>query len=212
MFRSVNQRENPRARHFLISGSHSTGRAHVQWNLCFPPDATVRELLSETRRCGIWRWLVGIYGIANWGGNSFRPVQGDYTGCQAAAGHGPDAFYISQQQKSQLGQAHRTCQVGSDAHDRDESLRVVAGKRNDDDEMEGKQKKNRNKNKQNRKHFSSRKSRRLFEQLDTFYPSNVARLLEKRIKNELPVFESSESICRFIVIVIITIEYRRKTI
>lgn len=75
-----------------------------------------------------------------------------------------------------------------------------------------KKKKNRNKNKQNRKHFSSRKSRRLFEQLDTFYPSNVARLLEKRIKNELPVFESSESICRFIVIVIITIEYRRKTI
>lgn len=97
--------------------------------------------MSETRRCGIWRWLVGIYGIANWGGNSFRPVQGDYTGCQAAAGHGPDAFYISQQQKSQLGQAHRTCQVGSDAHDRDESLRVVAGKRNDDDEMEGKQNK-----------------------------------------------------------------------
>lgn len=44
-----------------------------------------------------------------------------------------------------------------------------------------------------------------------FIHRNVARLLEKRIKNELPVFESSESICRVIiviVIVIITIEYR----
>lgn len=44
-----------------------------------------------------------------------------------------------------------------------------------------------------------------------FIRRNVARLLEKRIKNELPVFESSESICRVIiviVIVIITIEYR----
>lgn len=43
-----------------------------------------------------------------------------------------------------------------------------------------------------------------------FIRRNVARLLEKRIKNELPVFESSESICRviIIVIVIIAIEYR----
>lgn len=83
--------------------------------------------MSETRRGGIWRRLAGIYRIANWGGNSFRPVQGDYTGRKAAVGHGPDALHISQQRKSQSVQAQRSREIGPDAHDRDQSLRMVAG-------------------------------------------------------------------------------------